>query len=109
MVERIHQSKPARLYIREWMATIPGLDQKRLAERMERSEGAVSKKLKAPEKIDAQWLSDFANALSIAVPDLFRDPNAPTPEELLRGLTPQQAKEVIDFASFVRLRDGTNG
>lgn len=107
MVERIHRRVPPRIYIREWIDRTPGLDQKRLAERMERTPGAISKKLSKPESIDAQWMADFAWALGIAVPDLFRDPNAPTPSELLAGLTEQQKKEVIDFAEFVRRRQAS--
>lgn len=102
MVTRIRQSTPPKLYIREWMETVPGLDQKRLAERMGRTAGAVSKKLAKPSNIDTEWLGDFAWALGVEVPDLFRDPSAPTPAELLAGLSEEQAKEVINFADFVR-------
>lgn len=104
MVERIHRRVPPRLFIREWIEQTPGLDQKRLAERMDRTPGAISKKLSKPETIDAQWMADFAWALGIEVPDLFRDPKAPTPAELLAGLSPSQAAEVVRFVDFVRKR-----
>lgn len=92
------------------MATIPGLDKKRLAERMGVSPGTITKKLAKPLQIDADWLERFAYALNLdEVSDLFRDPSAPTPSDLLRGMTPEQRREVINFVDFVRKKDGTNG
>ena len=66
----------ARVYIREWMEARDGIDQKSLAKKMGRSEGAMSKKLKEPWRIDVQWLSEFAAALGVSVSDLFRAPQA---------------------------------
>ncbi len=60
MIDRIRGRKPVRLYIEEWMTTIPGLDRKRLAERMNTTPGTITKKLAAPLKIDGEWLvSEF--------------------------------------------------
>jgi hypothetical protein len=78
-----------RLYIEEWMATIPGLDRKRLAERMKVAGGTISKKLARPENIDGVWLAQFAAALELASPiELYRDPSAAavtSPESKLRA------------------------
>ena len=92
------------------MQTIPGLDRKRLAERMEVSPGTITKKLADPSKIDALWMQHFADGLGLEdVTDLFRDPRAPTPDDLLRGLSPEQRREVADYADYVRQRTGTDG
>ena len=105
MVTRIGGTRPPRIYIEEWMATIPGLDRKRLAERMGTTPGTITKKLAEPWKIDALWLERFREALNLrSVIDLFRDPAAPTPKELLEGLTDEQRGEVAQFVDFVRLR-----
>lgn len=110
MVTRIGGKRPPRLYIEEWMATVPGLDRKRLAQRMGVSAGTITKKLAAPGKIDAEWLEAFRAALNLPnITDLFRDPSAPTPDELLRGLSEEQKKEVVSFVDFVRHRTGTDG
>lgn len=111
MVEKIYSWRAPRLFIEEWMAKIPGLDKKRLAERMEVSPGTISKKLAEPDKIDQVWMAGFAEALGLRdVSDLYRDPNAPTPAELLAGLSPEEAKEVFTFADYVRSkRTGTQG
>lgn len=68
----------ARVYIREWMEARDRLDQKSLAKKMRRSESAISKKLDGPARIDVQWLSEFALALQVNVPDLFRPPQEGT-------------------------------
>lgn len=92
------------------MATIPGLDRKRLAERMETTPGTITKKLQNPEKIDGEWLERFRAGLNLPdVFDLYRDPAAPTPNELLKGLTDEQRCEVLRFVDFVRQRSGTHG
>lgn len=110
MVTRIGGNRPPRLYIEEWMATVPGLDRKRLAERMGVAPGTITKKLADPGKIDANWLEAFRLALNLKeIADLFRDPNAPTPAELLRGLSDDQKDEVVRFVDFVRQRTGTDG
>ncbi len=62
------------VYIREWMEE-RALDQKSLAIKMGRSEGAVSKKFKDTSKIDLLWLSEFSRALRVSVPELFDPPH----------------------------------
>lgn len=103
MIDRIYGWRPPTLYIEQWMRTIPGLDRKRLSERMGVSAGTISKKLAEPEKIDQLWLAGFANALGLQdVTDLYKNPEAPTPTELLAGLSEQEREEVYRFADYVR-------
>lgn len=86
----------AKVYIREWMETVP-MSQKELAAKMRRSEGTISKKLSAPERIDLQWLSEFAWALGFTVTDLF----FPPPE----GSRERNAKVAQAMQAFARLSD----
>lgn len=110
MIDRIGGKRPVRIYIEEWMATVPGLNKKRLAERMGVTAGTVSKKLADPKKIDAEWMEKFRQALDLDdVTDLFRDPNAPTPSDLLRGLSDQQRSQVVGLADYLRSKTGTDG
>lgn len=107
MVDRIHSGKVPKLYIREWMQH-RGYDQKRLAQIMEVGEGTVSKKLAKPERIDAEWLARFADALNVEVTELFRDPAAPTARELLSGANEVQKKQILDYADYVLRRTGND-
>lgn len=73
----VASAEPPRLFIEEWMATLPGLDRKGLASRMKVSPGTITKKLAKPESIDGEWLARFATGLGLGNPiDLFRDPSA---------------------------------
>lgn len=110
MIERIGKARPPRLYIREWMRD-KGLDNKRLAERMGRAEGTVSKLLSAadqnPEKrttqkITVEYLAEFADALNVQVAQLFHDPARPTRDELLRGYTNEQLTTAIQLIEHSR-------
>ena len=105
VMSRIGGARPPRLYIREWMADL-GVNNKKLAERMDRAESTVSKLLAAADpnpgkrtsqKITIQYLAEFAAALNIEVAQLFRDPSAPTRDELLRGYSNEQLTTAIQL------------
>lgn len=73
------QSRPSvalpKLFVREWMKIRDIPNQKALAGKMGRSEGAVSKKLQNPARIDLEWLAEFAAGLGVSVQSLFSDPS----------------------------------
>ena len=53
---------------------------------------------------------EIAEAMELDVPDLFRDPNMPTQEELLAGLDDEQMQQVVQIISVIRgEHTGTNG
>jgi hypothetical protein len=61
------------------------------------------KKLANPGKIDSDWLERFRVALGLkSVEDLFRDPSAPTRDELLRGLSEDDQRQIVQYADFLR-------
>lgn len=93
-VTRIHGSKPPRLYLQEWMKH-RGLNQVDLANRLEvGSIGTISKKLAKPEKLTVEWLAKFAWALDVEPDRLYRHPDQPSPDELLRQAD-DSTKEVV--------------
>jgi len=110
VIDRIGNRRTARLYIREWMEA-KHLNNKKLAERMERSEGTISKllaaadppkpgeKKRATTKVTVEYLAEFANALDVDVAQLFHDPARPTRDELLKGYSTEEltiAVQLID-------------
>lgn len=102
-IERIGQKHPAKLFIREWMAReTPTLTQKRLAERMECEPGTVSKLLNGQMEMTTGWLANFADALDLSVPDLFRNPDAPTRDELLRGYSNEELTAALQLVQHSR-------
>lgn len=108
-MDRIGKKHPVRLYIREWMLSeTPTLTQERLAERMACAPGTVSKLLSGQMEMTTGWLANFADALDLSVPDLFRDPAAPTPAELLAAGTPDELRQAIRLVQSIK-GTGTNG
>lgn len=109
MTTRIGSKKPHRHFIREWIKA-KGLTQTRLAGRMGISQGMVSKFLTKPSALTEKYLMEIAEAMELDVPDLFRDPNMPTQEELLAGLDDEQMQQVVQIISVIRgEHTGTNG
>lgn len=103
MIDRIGSKHPARLFIREWMAEErPNLTQKRLAERMGCEPGTVSKLLNGQMEMTTGWLANFADALDKSVPDLFRDPKAPSRDELLRGVSNEELTTALQLIEHTR-------
>lgn len=121
MIDRIGKREPPRLYIREWMRKLD-INAKKLAERMDRAEGTVSKLLGAADpptpgvkrktqKVTVEYLAEFAAALNIEVSQLFHDPDRPTRDELLKGYSVEElttAVQLIDHsrASAAQTRPG---
>lgn len=101
MVDRIGPSKPFRHFIREWMDK-RGLNQAQIAGRLEIETGTVSKLINGHMRMSDKWLAGFAWVLNVEVGDLFRDPNTPTQQELLDGLTDDQRETVINLINMLR-------
>lgn len=90
-----------------------GLTNRKMAERMERAEGTVSKLLSAADpvnsrgkrttqKITVEYLAEFADAMNLEVPQLFRDPKAPTRDELLKGYSDEELTSAIQLIDHTR-------
>lgn len=108
-MDKIGSKRPQRLFIREWIEHL-GLDQKRLAERMDVTEPTVSRLLSGKRKMTLDYLFGFADALNVPVSNLYRDPDMPSREELLSRLSDREFGEVLDFADYlVAKRTGTDG
>lgn len=74
------------------------MNQVDIANRLEqKSSGTISKKLVAPEKMSVEWLAKFAWALDIEVEDLYRHPDRPSQEDLLRDLEEPKRLMVIEM------------
>lgn len=97
-----------RVYLREWREYLD-LTQEQVADRIDTTKGTVSRMEINTREPNLGYLAAFAEAIDREVADLFRDPARPTQDDLLREASPEQAREIADFAAFVRQRDGTRG
>lgn len=95
-VARIRFKRPPPLFLQEWMDKFQ-LSGEEMAGRMDCSPGTVSKLLNGKMKITEEWKARFVDALGhdVTVPDLYRHPDRPTQEDLLRGLSDDQKDRVI--------------
>lgn len=98
---RIGARRPFRHFIEEWMKK-RDLTQLDLAVRMECSTGTVSKLISGKMALSSKWMAGLAAALEIEVRQLFEDPQKPSQNDLLEGLTPAKREQIIRFAEFVR-------
>ena len=87
---------------------LKGVTQIQIAEHLDISQGMVSKFLKKPSALTANYLAGIADRLGCEVADLFIDPKRPSRSELLEGLDEEQVAKVIQIIDVFR-RDGTNG
>lgn len=99
--------RPARIYLKEWLE-FRGLTAEQLAGRLDTSKSVVSKLMNGKQRYNQDWLEMIAYALNVEVPALYRHPEAPTADELLRSTTPEKAREVFRVIS-VMLGTGTSG
>lgn len=110
MPTRIHTQnrRPARVYLREWL-DYRNLTAEQLAGRIDTSKSVVSKLETGKQRYNQDWLERIAYALNCEVPDLYRDPNRMTAEDLLRSASPDQYQEVVNFTKYVLGKTGTGG
>lgn len=81
---------------------IKGVNQERLAGRLDVESSTVSKLLTGRQRLSDIWLSGIAGALDIEVADLFLDPNRPSPQDILDGLTDEQKSVVINMIDALK-------
>lgn len=110
MVARIgpKNRKRMRVFLKEWREHL-NMTQEQIADRIDTTKGTVSRMEINTREPNLGYLAAFAEAIDRDVAELFRDPARPTQDDLLRAASPEQAREIADFAAFVRQRDGTRG
>jgi transcriptional regulator with XRE-family HTH domain len=104
-MKRIGSRKPRKVYLKEWRLK-RHLTQEQLAQRLETNSENITRWETGSRNMNSAVLADLAYALDIEVPDLFRDPERPTADDLLRELPPGLADNVLAIIDRMR-RTGT--
>lgn len=102
MVTRIGSSKPYRHYLKEWRLK-KEMTQQKLADRLpvgDDGKPTGKDQISRWERNERGMTMDVQMALTEALgldspADLFRDPNTPSADELLKQATPQQRRQVF--------------
>jgi transcriptional regulator with XRE-family HTH domain len=96
MGSRIYATRKARLFIADWRE-FRGLTQKQLGDRLGVASQTISRWETGERTADTDTLDAIAEALAVDTPALYRHPNQPSADELLRG----QPAEVWDQAMTI--------
>jgi len=98
-MDRIRLNRP-RWLVKEWREH-RSLTQEQLADRSEMTKSMISEIENGKKRLHDDHIAALCFALGIETEDLLRHPKAPTPTDLLRTATPEQEKQIMDFAAFV--------
>ena len=107
MIARIRSAKPVRHFLREWRHA-KGKTQQQLADLLDTDKGQVSNWENDKRGMTMEVQTGLAFALGIEPQDLFRDPEQPSVDELLRSATPEQRRQVLHVVEAM-LKTGTGG
>lgn len=94
MIARIRSSVPVRHYLKEWRLK-RGKTQQQLADLLDTEKGQISNWENNKRGMTIEVQAALAYALDIEPSDLFRDPEQPSADELLRHATPEQRRQVF--------------
>lgn len=94
MIARIGPKRARRQYLQEWRKS-RGLTQEQLAERLDTSKGQISNYESGKRGMSAGVLEALEEALQLEPGDIFRDPDQPSADALLRNATPEQRRQAF--------------
>lgn len=95
-----------RVYLKEWREHPRfGLTLEQVADRIGTTKGTVQRMEANTREPNLGYLAAFAEALDIEVAEIFRHPDRPSRDELLRQQAADQIREAI---SIIDRRTGTN-
>lgn len=103
MAARIGPKRPRRIYLREWREA-RDLTQERLGQRLGVAGVSVHRWEKNLAYLNTEVMAAIAEALDIEPADLYRHPDQPSADQLLRGAPPEVVKEATDFIQYLRSR-----
>lgn len=103
MVTRIGPKKPRRNFLAKWRAK-KKLTQEQLAERLGTYKGQISNWENNNRAMGFDVQSALAEALDIEPSDLFRDPDRPSADELLRDADPHVFNQAIELIKVLVAR-----
>lgn len=102
---RIGPRRPRRLYLAEWMEN-RGLSDERLAGRLDVARETVTRWRNYPQRLSLPAIENIAQALDCEPQDLWRHPDQPSADALLRD-APDELKQQAAAMIGILLRTGT--
>lgn len=103
MAARIGPKRPRRIFLKEWREH-RDLTQERLGERLGVSDVTVHRWEKNLSLLNTNVMAAIAEALMIEPTDLYRHPDQPSADQLLRGASPEVMADVLSYIEFAKNR-----
>ena len=100
MPPRIGPKVPHKHYLARWRDK-RGLTQEQLAARIGTTKGQISNWENNKRGLNFQIIGALAEALDIEPGDLFRDPDRPSADQLLRGASPAVLRQAIELVEVL--------
>lgn len=100
-VPRIGPRRPRRIYLAEWRVD-RGLSQQQLGDRLGVTDMTVSRWERATSLLNTNVMAAIAEALNIEPTDLYRHPDQPSADELLRDQPPEVRQQAINLIRAIR-------
>lgn len=101
MPARIGPKRPRRIYLREWRER-RDLTQEKLGLRLGVSDVTVHRWEKSQALLNTNVMAAIAEALNIEPADLYRHPDQPSADELLRGAPADVVRDAIAMIDALR-------
>jgi transcriptional regulator with XRE-family HTH domain len=101
MPARIGPRRPRRIFLAEWRERRK-LTQKQMAERLETTDMTVSRWERGEVMMNAGTMVAAAEALDIEPQDLWRHPDTPSADELLRDQPPEVLDQAVNLIRAIR-------
>lgn len=105
MVPRIGTRRPRRLFLAEWMAA-RDLSDERLAGRLGVERETVNRWRNYPQRLSLPRIEEIAHALDCEPQDLWRHPDQPSADALLRDAPDDLRRKAAEMIGIL-LRTGT--
>lgn len=98
---RIGPRRPRRIYLAEWRDN-RGLSQKQLGERLGVTDMTVSRWERATSLLNTNVMAAISEALQIEPMDLYRHPDTPSADTLLRDQSPEVREQAMNLIRAIR-------
>lgn len=99
MVPRIGPKRPRRLFLSEWMEA-KELTDERLAGRLDVERETVNRWRNYPQRLNLPRIEEIAAAMDIDPADLWRHPDQPSADALLRAAPESVRKDAVEMLEF---------
>lgn len=106
MPARIGPRLPRRVFLKEWREA-KGLTQEALGNRLGVTGTSIHRWERSRAQLSTPVMAAIEEALSLSPGALFRHPDQPSADDLLRGASPAVVSQALDYLRFLTRKTGS--